>query len=110
VGLEVLVEVRDEGELITALQVPSAVIGVNSRDLETLHIDARQAAALMSLIPSSRVAVFESGVQSRSDVSAAALAGADAVLVGSVLSAASDPTGAVQMLAGVPKVNNARRR
>jgi indole-3-glycerol phosphate synthase len=38
-GLETLVEVRDEWELDAALAADARVIGVNNRDLETLVID-----------------------------------------------------------------------
>jgi indole-3-glycerol phosphate synthase len=47
--------------------------------------------------------VAESGVRTRADVERAAQSGADAVLVGSSLSAAGDPAAAVRALTGVPK-------
>jgi indole-3-glycerol phosphate synthase len=47
------------------------------------------------------VAVFESGVYGAAEVERAARAGADAVLVGSSVSAAADPRAAVAALAGV---------
>jgi indole-3-glycerol phosphate synthase len=100
-GLETLVEVRDERELVTAIDIGAAVIGVNSRDLETLTLDAAVGDRLLPLVPADRVAVWESGVQGRADVERAARAGADAVLVGSSISAAGDPEAAVAALAGV---------
>jgi len=100
-GLDVLVEVRSEDELATALTVPDAVVGVNNRNLETLAIDDAIGARLLPLIPPARVAVYESGVRSVAEVERAASMGADAVLVGSVLSAAEDPVQAVRALAGV---------
>ncbi|MEK0431327.1 MAG: hypothetical protein RL139_1131, partial [Gemmatimonadota bacterium] len=102
-GLTPLIEVRTTPELSTALAVPQAVIGVNNRDLETLVIDPSVGARLIPLVPPDRVAVYESGVQSTADVERAAAAGADAVLVGSVLSVAADPVAAVTALAGVPR-------
>src|SRR4029077_3838571 len=39
VGLEILVEVRDERELALALPLNATIIGVNNRNLETLEID-----------------------------------------------------------------------
>ena len=103
-GVEVLVEVRSEEELERALAVRHAVIGVNSRDLETLVIDSAVTARLIPLIPADRVAVAESGVSARYDVERAAVVGADAVLVGSTVSAASDPTAAVAALTGVARM------
>ncbi len=39
-SLESLVEVRTEGELALAVELGARVIGINSRDLETLEVDA----------------------------------------------------------------------
>jgi indole-3-glycerol phosphate synthase len=102
-GLDVLLEVRTEDELELALRVHGAAIGVNSRDLETLVIDPAVADRLVAAIPAGRVAIAESGVSHRSDVERAAAAGADAVLVGSSISAAADPAAAVSALVGVPR-------
>ena len=101
--LEVLVEVRDEAELERALEVGSTMIGVNNRDLETLVIDPRTAERLIPRIPSGLLAVAESGVSTRADVDRYAACGADAVLVGSSISAAADPTLATRALAAVPR-------
>lgn len=102
-GLETLVEVRDEWELEAALAADARVIGVNNRDLETLAIDLATGERLVPQIPADRVAVFESGVYAAAEVERAARAGADAVLVGSSVSAADDPAAAVAALAAVPR-------
>jgi len=104
IGVEVLVEVRSEEELEHALAIRHAVIGVNNRDLETLVIDSAVTARLIPLIPADRLAIAESGVSARYDVERSAVAGADAVLVGSTVSAASDPTAAVAALTGVARM------
>ena len=101
--LECLVEVRDAEELDRALAVGAEVIGVNSRNLETLTIDSAAAERLIRLIPNGIVAVAESAVSSREDVERLGRAGANAVLVGSAVSAASDPATAVRRLAGVAR-------
>lgn len=103
-GLEVLVEIRDEAELDRALQTEAAMIGVNNRDLETLRIDMATSERLIPQIPQERVAIAESGVKALADVERAAAVGADAVLVGSSVSAAPDPAAAVRALAGVRRV------
>ena len=102
-GLELLVEIRDEEELERALAEGATMIGVNNRDLETLEIDSATADRLLPLIPRNVIAVAESGVASRRDVQRYAAHGADAVLVGSVLSAAADPVAATRALADVPR-------
>lgn len=102
-GLEAIVEVRDQYELDRALSIDALVIGVNNRNLETLHIDPTTAPGLIPFIPRDRIAVAESGMRVPSDVTAAAAAGADAMLVGSAISACSDPRAAVSELARIPR-------
>jgi len=106
--LEVLLEVRDEEELGRALDVGARIIGINNRNLETLAIDPTTSERLLRLIPSSIVAIAESGVSRREDVERVALCGADAVLVGSVISAAVNPAAAVRELSGVERAARAR--
>ena len=101
--LEVLVEVRDESELERALECGATMIGVNNRNLETLVIDPATAERLIPRIPPGLIAVAESGVSTRADVERYAGAGADAVLVGSSISAAADPVRATRALAGVSR-------
>jgi len=106
-ALEVLVEIRDEQELDLALASDARVIGINNRNLETLAIDAATSERLLSRVPSSVVAVAESGVSGRGDVERVGRAGADAVLVGSSVSAAADPQDAVRRLTSVRRVDRA---
>ncbi|HZA97495.1 MAG TPA: indole-3-glycerol phosphate synthase TrpC [Gemmatimonadales bacterium] len=90
-GLDALVEVHTEAELGVALDTNAGIVGINSRDLDTLTIDVERAWALIGRIPSDRVAVAESGIFGQSDVVRAAQAGADAVLIGTALSTAQSP-------------------
>ena len=106
-GLELLVEVRDEAELELALGEGADMVGVNNRDLETLHIDAATSDRLIPLIPADVVAIAESGVSTRADVERYAAVGADAVLVGSSLSAAADPVEATRSMADVVRRSRA---
>lgn len=103
IGLDVLLEVRNEAELERALGVPDGVIGVNNRNLETLVIDDRVSERLLQLVPPGRTAVYESGITDLDGVRRAASFGADAVLVGSALSVASSPAAAVRRLTGIPR-------
>lgn len=105
--LELLVEIRDAEELRRALDCGARMIGINNRNLETLEIDPATADRLLPLIPADIVAIAESGVRSRADVERYAAHGADAVLVGSSLSAAADPVAATRTLAGVARIARA---
>jgi len=101
-GIEPLVEVRSRDELARAVDCGAQVIGINARNLETLVIDEALPLALLGHVPRELIAIAESGIRDRSGIEAVARAGADAVLVGSALSLASDGEQAVRDLAGVP--------
>jgi indole-3-glycerol phosphate synthase len=101
--LETVVEVRSEQELELAIDAGASIIGVNSRNLETLEVDERVPQRLMPLIPRGIIGIWESGVRTQDDVARAADCGADAVLVGSALSAAADPAALVATLASIPR-------
>jgi indole-3-glycerol phosphate synthase len=103
-GVEPLIEVRDEQELDAAIAAGARVVGVNSRNLETLVIEPAVCDRMIPLVPRECLAVFESGVSQRRDVERAARIGAGAVLVGSVVSASASPTEAVRSLTGVPRI------
>jgi indole-3-glycerol phosphate synthase len=103
IALELLVEVRDEDELERAAAAGATMIGVNNRNLESLEIDATTSERLIPRITGSLVAIAESGVRTHADVERYAACGADAVLVGSVLSASRDPVTTTRALTGVPR-------
>ncbi|MFQ5704265.1 MAG: indole-3-glycerol phosphate synthase TrpC [Gemmatimonadales bacterium] len=102
-GLDVLAEVHSLAELDSALLVTPASIGVNSRDLMTFEVDVESTAAILQAVPGSVPAVAESGLKHRTDIERVAEWGADAVLVGTALASAPDPSRAVATLTGVPR-------
>ncbi|HEX7336899.1 MAG TPA: indole-3-glycerol phosphate synthase TrpC [Gemmatimonadales bacterium] len=100
-GLDALVEVHTPDELAAALDAGATIIGVNSRDLDTFAIDVGAAWGIVSRIPPDCIAVAESGMLERADVVRAAEAGADAVLIGTALSAAPSPETVLEELGRV---------
>jgi indole-3-glycerol phosphate synthase len=98
-----LVEVQDGSEMELALAHGATVIGVNNRNLETLVVDRGNAARVIPEIPRALIAVAESGIEDRIDLDFMASIGADAVLVGSALSASPDPAAAVRAMVGVAR-------
>ena len=90
-GLDTLVEAHDAAELERAIALDAPVVGVNARDLSTFAIDRAAQLELVAAVPSDRVVIAESGIESRAQGAAAELAGADAILVGSTLMRAPDP-------------------
>ncbi len=103
-GLDTLVEAHDAEELRRAVDLDTAVIGINARDLSTFAIDRRAQLELVESAPRDRVVVAESAIGARAHGAEAELAGADAVLVGSTLMLAADPAAKLQELLARPLV------
>jgi indole-3-glycerol phosphate synthase len=91
-GLDALVEVHDEAELRVALDAGAEIVGVNNRNLTSLTVDLAVAERLLPLLPDDVVGVAESGVETRADAARLGRAGAGALLIGSALMRAEDPT------------------
>jgi indole-3-glycerol phosphate synthase / phosphoribosylanthranilate isomerase len=102
--LDALVEAHDAEELDRGVGLGADVIGINARDLSTFRIDRRAQLDLVAKAPRDRLVVAESGVSSRAQGAAAELAGADAILVGSALMRAEDPTAKLAELISRPLV------
>ncbi|MDQ3137891.1 MAG: indole-3-glycerol phosphate synthase TrpC [Gemmatimonadota bacterium] len=102
-GLDALVEVHTLEEAAQALNVGATIVGVNSRDLDTFRVDTAGAWRILRAIPPTCLAVAESGMSSEVDVETAAEAGADAVLIGTALSAAADPDELLTRLSRIPR-------
>ena len=102
-GLDALVEVHTPAELERALSVGARILGINSRDLDSFALDLAAAWRMLQAIPADRVAVAESGMASVADVERAAAEGADAVLIGTALSAAADPDGLMARICRVAR-------
>jgi indole-3-glycerol phosphate synthase len=103
-GLDALVEAHDADELLRAVELEAAVIGINARDLSTFEIDRRTQLELVEAAPQDRVVVAESAIGARAHAAEAELAGADAVLVGSTLMRAPDPAAKLEELIARPLV------
>ncbi len=103
-GLAALVEVHTPAEAEQALKAGARLIGVNNRNLHTLQVDLGTAEALLPQLPPPVGKVAESGIATPADVQRMAAAGADAVLVGTALVRAADPTALARALvrAGQP--------
>jgi indole-3-glycerol phosphate synthase / phosphoribosylanthranilate isomerase len=103
-ALDTLVEAHDADELRRAVALDAPVVGVNARDLSTFAIDRSAQLELVATVPSDRVVIAESGIESRAQGAAAELAGADAILVGSTLMRAPDPGAKLEELLSRPLV------
>jgi indole-3-glycerol phosphate synthase len=101
-GLDVLCEVHDGDELQRAMDAGCDLIGVNTRDLRTFHVDLKTAFDLGSQFPSGVVRVAESGIHCAEDVARLRAAGYHAFLVGESLMRAERPGEALRELMRVP--------
>jgi indole-3-glycerol phosphate synthase len=84
-GLDALVEVHDEVDLLRAVKAGAKLIGINNRDLRTLNVDLNVTVSLAPLSPTGSLLVSESGITSAADAKRVADAGVRAVLVGEAL-------------------------
>ena len=99
-GMRSLIEVHTHDELERALEISPDIIGVNSRNLKTLDVDARTFSELIPQIPSNIARVAESGISTREEVAFAHECGATAILVGEALVRSSSPSVAINQLLG----------
>lgn len=89
-GIDALIEVHDENELASAVEVGAQLIGVNQRDLKTFEVDHQRAVRMAAMMPPNVVRVAESGVKTQDDARSLRDAGYDAILVGESLVTSAD--------------------
>jgi len=98
-GLFVLLEAFDGSDLAAAAQLlrgreqqhPPVLIGINSRDLQTLEVVQRRFESLAPLLPAGWPAVAESGVASADDATRMLHLGYRLALIGTALMTCADP-------------------
>ena len=98
--LDALVEVHDEKELETALEVEADVLGINNRDLDDFSVDIERTYELLSDVPAGKTVVSESGFSHREQLDELERVGVDAVLIGETLMRAPDIEAACRELSG----------
>ncbi|HUN91074.1 MAG TPA: indole-3-glycerol phosphate synthase TrpC [Burkholderiaceae bacterium] len=97
-GMAVLVEVHDAGELEVALTLRTALIGINNRNLRSFEVSLRTTIDLLPRIPAGRLVITESGILQRADVATIREAGVSTFLVGEAFMRAPDPGTELQRL------------
>lgn len=100
-GLHVLVELHDAGQLPRVLDCGATLIGINNRDLRTFHTTLDHTLALLPQVPPGRAVISESGIKTPADMRRLGAAGVKGVLVGESLMRAADVAGALMVLCGV---------
>jgi len=81
-GLEVLMEVHNEDELLTNLHDEVDVIGVNNRNLKTFEVSVETSKQLAAMIPDRYVKISESGISQPETIMELRQHGFDGFLMG----------------------------
>jgi indole-3-glycerol phosphate synthase len=100
IGMDVLVEVHNAGELDRALKLNNTLVGINNRDLRTFDTSLNTTLALLPEIPDDRIVVTESGILKPDDVSRMQQNNVHCFLVGEAFMRAEDPGQALEELFG----------
>jgi indole-3-glycerol phosphate synthase len=92
--------VHDGAELDRALRLPTALIGINNRNLRTFQTDLQTTLDLQSHVPDDRLLITESGILGAGDVQRMRTAGINAFLVGEAFMRQPSPGHALSTLFG----------
>jgi indole-3-glycerol phosphate synthase len=94
-GLAVLAEAHNAPQLQQALQLRTPLMGINNRDLTIFKTDLATTTSLAPLVPSDRIVITESGVESKQAVELMKKNNILTFLVGGALMRESDPGAAL---------------
>ena len=93
-GLEVLLECYDIEEIQKAMKTKADIIGINNRDLQTLHVNLSRTKEIMAFFDKTksigRPVISESGIKSGKDAEFAKSAGVKGILVGTAIWTSDD--------------------
>jgi len=89
--LDVLVEVHDGLELEAALELKTALLGINNRNLKTFEVSLQTTLDLLPSIPKEKLVITESGILRSADVKTMRDAGVNTFLIGEAFMRAANP-------------------
>ncbi len=95
-GLQVLLEVHDEDELMASLDTGADLIGVNNRNLKTFEVSLDVSKRLAAMIPDGVVKVSESGISKPESIAELRRYGYEGFLIGENFMKQADPGAAIR--------------
>ncbi len=90
-GMDTLVEVHNQQELVRAMHLDLDIIGINNRDLHSFETSLSTTLDLLDQLSETCLVVTESGIQNREDVQLMRDHGVNCFLVGEAFMRAEDP-------------------
>lgn len=90
-GMDVLIEVHDETELLRSLPLNADLVGINNRNLRTFETSLDTTLDLLAQIPDERIVVTESGIHTIEHVKLMRDHQVNAFLVGEAFMRAEEP-------------------
>lgn len=104
-GMEVLLEVHNEEELLRALEMDIQILGFNNRDLKDFSVNLKTSERLMNLLKNreprtKRRLIAESGIHTSSEAAYLRDLGFDGILVGEALIRSENPARQILTLKG----------
>lgn len=99
-GMDALVETRNEYEIQTATASGARIIGVNNRNLADFSVDIDTCIRLRDSVPGNILFVAESGITDFQDIKRLAGAGVNAVLIGEAAMRAEDKKSYLKSMRG----------
>lgn len=99
-GMAVLVESHDAGELDRALKLKTPLMGINNRNLRTFEVSLDTTLSQLGRIPADRIVVTESGILAPADVALMKQHNVNAFLVGEAFMRAPSPGAELARLFG----------
>jgi indole-3-glycerol phosphate synthase len=90
-GLEILLEVHNEQELLDTQDVRADMIGVNNRNLQTFEVSLDVSRKLISKIPKGMPVVSESGIENPATINELKNLGYSGFLIGQSFMQTSSP-------------------
>jgi indole-3-glycerol phosphate synthase len=91
IGLEVLLEIHDEQELLHMCPAVD-MVGINNRNLKNFEVDIEHSIRLQNMLPRHTIRVAESGIHSAGVAAQLLQSGFDALLMGEFFMKQPDPT------------------